>query len=198
VTRQRLIEIAREVFGQSGYDGATLQEVASRAGLTRPAVNYHFANKRAMYQEVIESTYTDVVASAVDRAAQQTGLVRQLSVFLETAGDVIADNRSLVAFLCTSVAECQNRPELRDPDHCPVTTTRRFLTWAVNDAMDRGEISHATRIEPLVDTLAAMLSGLGFFAAFVGTPRQMRAITTELQHLLLTGKLWTSTERLEP
>jgi TetR/AcrR family transcriptional regulator, repressor for uid operon len=198
VTRQRIIQTAREVFSQSGYDGTTLQEVANRAGLTRPALNYHFANKRVMYHEVIESTYTDVVASAIDRAAQATGIVRQLSVFVEAVSDAIAHDKSLVAFICTSVAERQNHPELRDPDHCPVITIRRFLTWAVNDAMDRGEISYATRVEPLVDTLAAMLSGLGFFAAYVGTPQQMRAITTEIQHLLLTGKLWASTEWLEP
>ena len=108
---------------------------------------------------------------------------------MEAADDAIAQDRSVAAFLCTSVAECQRRPELRDPDHCPVTVTRRFLTWAVNDAVDRGELSLATRVEPFFDTLAAMLSGIGFFAGFVGTPRRIRAIATEIQQLL-TGNMW--------
>lgn len=187
------MKIAREAFSQCGYDGTTFAEVARRAGLTRPALNYHFADKRAMYHDVIKSTYTDVVAPAINRAAQETGLARQLRVFIEAACDAIAQDGSVAAFLCTSAAECQSRPELRDPDHCPVTLIRRFLTWAVNDAVDRGELSVATRVEPLVDTLAAMLSGIGFFAGFVGTPRQTRAIATEFQQLL-TGNMWAPSE----
>ena len=120
VTHERLVKIAREVFSQCGYDGTTFAEVARRAGLSRAALHYHFADKRALYHDVIKSTYTGVVAPAIDRAAQETGLGRQLSVFIEAAGGAIAQERSVAAFLCTSVAECQRRPELRDPKHCPV------------------------------------------------------------------------------
>jgi hypothetical protein len=45
----------------------------------------------------------------------------------------------------------------------------------------------------LVDTLAAMLSGIGFFAAFVGTTPQTRGVIVQMQQLV-TGKLWPSTE----
>ncbi|WNG90636.1 helix-turn-helix domain-containing protein [Mycobacterium sp. ITM-2016-00318] len=184
------MKVAREVFSKRGYDGTTLREVAQRAGLSRPTVNYHFEDKRAMYHEAIKATYTEVVVPAIDRAAQETGLARQVSVLIRTAGDAIAQDRSVAAFLWTSAAECQRRPELRDPDHCPVTITRRFLIWAVNDAVDRGELSSsAARVNPLVDTLAAMLAGVGFFAAFVGTPQQIRAVVTEVEELL-TAKTW--------
>jgi AcrR family transcriptional regulator len=183
------VNIAREVFSRHGFEGTTFQEVARRAGLTRPTLHYHFTDKRGMYREVMESTYTGVVAPAINRAAHETDLVRQLSGFIEAACDAMAQDRSIAAFLCTSVADCQTHPELRDPDHCPVTVTRRFLTWAVNDAVDRGELSSATRVGPLVDTLAAMLAGIGFFAGFVGTPRQTHAIAAEFQRLL-TGNMW--------
>ena len=189
VTHERLVKIAREAFSQCGYDGTTFAEVARRAGLSRAALNYHFADKPALYHDVIKSTYTGVVAPAIDRAAQETGLARQLSVLIEAAGDAIAQDSSVAAFLYTSVAECQRRPELRDPDHCPVTVTRQFLTRAVSDAVHRGELCPATRVEPLVDTLAAMLAGIGFFAGFIGTRRQIHAIVAEIQQLL-AGTLW--------
>ncbi|HXL62666.1 MAG TPA: helix-turn-helix domain-containing protein, partial [Mycobacterium sp.] len=41
-TRERIVRVAREVFSELGYDAATVQEIALRAGLTRPAVNYYF------------------------------------------------------------------------------------------------------------------------------------------------------------
>ncbi|WNG94991.1 helix-turn-helix domain-containing protein [Mycobacterium sp. ITM-2016-00318] len=182
---------AREVFSECGYDGTNLAEVARRAGVSRPALNYHFADKPTMYNDVITSTYTGVVAPAINRAAQETGLVRQLSVFVEAACSAIAQDRSVLAFLCTSVADCETRPELRDPDHCPLTIIRRFLTWAVKDAVERGELSSATRVQPLADALAAMLWGIGFFGGFVGTPRETGAAAAEMQQFL-TGTLWAT------
>jgi AcrR family transcriptional regulator len=193
VTHERLVAIAREVFSECGYDGTTFQEVARRAGLSRPTLHYHFGTKRAMYHDVFESTYTDVVAPAINRAAQETGLARQLTVFMEAVGEVMTHDWSVAAFLCLSAAECHSHPQLRDPDHCAVTATRRFMTWALNDAVGRGELPYSTRVEPLVDTLAAMLSGIGFFAAFVGTTPQTRGVIVQMQQLV-TGKLWPSTE----
>jgi AcrR family transcriptional regulator len=193
VTHEKLVKIAREVFSQRGYDGTTYAEVAERAGLTRAALNYHFGDKRALYHDVIEDTYTDVVAPAIDLAAQQTSLARQLTVFMKTVGDAVAQDRFVAAFLCTSAGECQARPELRHPIYCPLTIGRRFLTGAVKDAVDRGELPFSTRVEPLVDALAATLMGIDFFAGFVSSPPQMRAITTELKHML-TGRLWASTD----
>ena len=51
-TRGRILQAAREVFGEVGYDAATFQEVAVRADLTRPAVNHHFRSKRDLYRQV--------------------------------------------------------------------------------------------------------------------------------------------------
>lgn len=49
-------------------------------------------------------------------------------------------------------------------------------------------VAAATEVEPLVDTLSAMLLGIGFYAGYIGTPRRVRAITTEIQQRL-TGML---------
>lgn len=56
-TRKRILHAARQVFSERGYDGATFQEIAVRADLTRPAINHYFANKRVLYQEVVEQTH---------------------------------------------------------------------------------------------------------------------------------------------
>lgn len=188
VTHERLVKIAINVFSQHGYEGTTHQEVARRAGLSRPSMHYHFTDKRALYHDVIEATYTTVVAPAIDRAAHQTSLARQLSVFIEVAGAAVARDRDLAAFLCTSVAECQTRPELRHPEYDPVFATQTFLTWAVISAVERGELASATDVEPLVDTLCAMLLGMGLYAGYLGTPRRVRAMSREIQQRL-TGTL---------
>jgi AcrR family transcriptional regulator len=53
-TRQRLLEAAGEVFAEQGFQGATIQEICSRAGANVAAVNYHFRDKEQLYLAVIE------------------------------------------------------------------------------------------------------------------------------------------------
>ena len=52
--RNRIIEVAIEVFTEHGYEHATLREICRRAGVNNAAVNYHFRDKEQLYSEVID------------------------------------------------------------------------------------------------------------------------------------------------
>lgn len=74
-TRKRILHAARQVFSERGYDGATFQEIAVRADLTRPAINHYFANKRVLYQEVVEQTHELVIVAGIERARREPTLM---------------------------------------------------------------------------------------------------------------------------
>jgi len=52
-TRMRLLEAAREVFSQHGFQGATVREICRRAEANGAAVNYHFGSKDALLAEAL-------------------------------------------------------------------------------------------------------------------------------------------------
>ena len=189
-TRERIVLAAREVFSEVGYDATTFQQVAVRADLTRPAINHYFKSKRALYQTVIEATNAMVVSVGVQKAFESPTLIGQLSGFIAAATQVDARDRSAAAFLVTSVLESQRHPELRQaPEHDALRNTREFLLWAVNGAIERGELKTDTRVGPLVELLVSMLWGMGFYAGFVGSHDELEAITQQFR-LLLAGRLW--------
>ena len=53
VTRQRLIDVAQEVFCEQGFRTATVREICSRASANIAAVSYHFEDKEGLYRAVI-------------------------------------------------------------------------------------------------------------------------------------------------
>lgn len=53
LTRSRIVEAALAAFAANGVRGTTLEDVAVRAGVTRGAVYWHFADKQALVSEVI-------------------------------------------------------------------------------------------------------------------------------------------------
>ena len=52
-TRARLLEAAREVFSQHGFQGATVREICRRAEVNIASVNYHFGNKNGLLAEAL-------------------------------------------------------------------------------------------------------------------------------------------------
>lgn len=52
-TRRDLVEAAVAVFGERGFAAAKLDEIASRAGVTRGALYHHFENKEDVYDSIL-------------------------------------------------------------------------------------------------------------------------------------------------
>lgn len=53
LTRERLLDAAREVFSQQGFQGATVREICRRAEANVAAVNYHFGSKDGLLAEAL-------------------------------------------------------------------------------------------------------------------------------------------------
>src|SRR5690349_12845601 len=110
-TRQRIIQAARLVFSERGYDGATFQAIAARADLTRPAINYYFSSKRALYREVMDQTNEFVIGAGMKQAEAETTLVAQLTAFISAAVKANSENPAGSAFIIGGVLESQRHPE---------------------------------------------------------------------------------------
>ncbi len=52
--RHQLIDIARALFAERGYEGTSVEEVAQRAGVSKPVVYEHFGGKEGLYAVVVD------------------------------------------------------------------------------------------------------------------------------------------------
>ncbi|MFC5187246.1 TetR/AcrR family transcriptional regulator [Actinomadura harenae] len=53
-TKQRIQEVARELFAQKGVHRTSLQEIADRLGITKPALYYHFSSREALVRSIVQ------------------------------------------------------------------------------------------------------------------------------------------------
>jgi len=52
--REQLIQIARGLFAERGFDGTAIEEIAARAGVSKPIVYEHFGGKEGLYAVVVD------------------------------------------------------------------------------------------------------------------------------------------------
>jgi AcrR family transcriptional regulator len=58
--RKLIVEAAGRLFGERGYDGTRLDAVAAAAGVTKPVLYRHFADKTALYLALLERHRADL------------------------------------------------------------------------------------------------------------------------------------------
>src|SRR4030088_293182 len=52
--REQLLEVGRSVFAERAYDGASIEEIAAKAGVSKPVVYEHFGGKEGLYAVVVD------------------------------------------------------------------------------------------------------------------------------------------------
>ena len=67
-TRARLVEAAREVFAEHGFQGATVREICRRADANVAAVNYHFGSKHGLLSAALNFNRLKALQSATEES----------------------------------------------------------------------------------------------------------------------------------
>lgn len=62
-TRDRIVAAAADLFAERSFDGATTREIAARAGVTQPLLNYHYKTKDALWRAAVDSLFGGLAAS---------------------------------------------------------------------------------------------------------------------------------------
>jgi AcrR family transcriptional regulator len=87
-TRQRVLDVAAQLFAERGLRKVTVREICRRARANVAAVNYHFRNKAGLYREVLEMAIgvmretNEAARRAAEGAARGRRLRAHIRVFV--------------------------------------------------------------------------------------------------------------------
>lgn len=98
-TRKAILEAALQEFGARGFDGASMHEIARRAGVHTPQLSYHFGDKRGLWEAAIGVLLTELdsrMASIFDLAKPEETLRALVGVFVRFAAEHPELNRMVV------------------------------------------------------------------------------------------------------
>lgn len=162
-TRNRILEAAATVLAERGWAGASVSEIAKRAGVTRGAVQHHFTDREGMLAAAIQHLL-DTRIYEFHAAAREfpTGSGRTLAVLRTIVEQHQGENFAATLQLCVAAA---GDPQLRPRVAAMEAEMGARIFWATIDllGLDGGDIAVRTTIQAFLDSAR----GLGL-AGFIG------------------------------
>jgi AcrR family transcriptional regulator len=140
--REAILAAALDEFSARGFAEARLDDVARKAGVAKGTIYLHFADKEALFQELVRTMISPLVAALVDFRAADRPIRAALEQIAELFVGSVGTRRREVAQLVLS--EGQRFPELaefyyREVVERAMTAMRTMLERAIA----RGEIPNA-------------------------------------------------------
>lgn len=85
--RKQLIEVARGLFATKGFDGTSIEEIASRAKVSKPVVYEHFGGKEGLYAVIVDrelNTISTTITRALSSSSSASVTVERAALALLT------------------------------------------------------------------------------------------------------------------
>jgi AcrR family transcriptional regulator len=92
-TREGLLTAATQLFAARGFDGASVVQIAQRAGVTKALINYHFGGKRKLYVTIMTATFSEIAEQIEHLAASDRPAPEQLREFVALVGEMATTRR---------------------------------------------------------------------------------------------------------
>jgi TetR/AcrR family transcriptional regulator len=159
-TREALLAAGAELFAERGYDGVPVAAIATRAGVNKAMINYHFGGKRKLYLAIVSATFGDIIVHVEALAESPRPAPEVLRELIAAVGDLAT--RRHPHFCAMMLREVVAGGKHLDPDL--IEKPARVL-GAVQRIVARGVAEGDFRpVDPLLTHLSLVGSLVFFFA----------------------------------
>ncbi|MCJ1677864.1 TetR/AcrR family transcriptional regulator [Streptomyces sp. APSN-46.1] len=174
-TRQRIQDVALELFAEQGYEKTSLREIAERLEVTKAALYYHFKTK----EDIIISVFEDLtrpIDELIEWAEAQPRTLEMKREVLRRYSEAMAAGAPLYRFMQ------ENQATMRELT-IGETVKRRLFTLVELLRTTDGPLEDQVRC---VSALFTLHAGMMFLQHVEGDPEETRLAALQVATDLIT------------
>jgi AcrR family transcriptional regulator len=179
-TRERILDVALELFGEQGYGGTSLRQIADRLGFTKAALYYHFRSKEEIAKELIRridvviGDVYEAIEAVIDDPGDEAAFDRLIDVTLEQRPLLVAWDRNQPVFTAMVGADA-------DLVHEAERTEQFDALLGARSGLD---VAERVRLACVLGALLGPLLMMSTFFRDVPTEHLRPLVRERIEHLL--------------
>jgi len=160
-TEALILDAARKVFIEKGFDGARMQEIADTAKINKALLHYYYRSKDQLFEAVFRESFAKFAPRIFEVMNSPFDFTEKIKLFISNYIDLISENPHIPAFV---LHELNRHPE-RLSDLMPVTEQIASQNLSIIEQ----DIKNAGLIEISPQQLMINIIALCIFP-FIGRP----------------------------
>jgi AcrR family transcriptional regulator len=153
--RAQLLGVALEVFVEQGYHAASMDDIAERAGVSKPVLYQHFPGKLDLYRALLANSRDEIIEGVRQALASTSDNSERVRAAMALWFDYVADHG--MAFRLVIESDMTSDPEVRD--------LVESVTSESATAISKVIVEDTQLPEPVAQLLASCLVGMGHVGA---------------------------------
>lgn len=180
-TRERILDVALQLFTEQGYDGTSIREITEKLGFTKAALYYHFASKEDILL-ALHMRLHDSGKDALTRLANGPVTLRLWGEVLDQVVDQVLAQRQIFLMHQRNQAAIEKlHNKAHDADHEDIQDRLRQVLG--DPALPLGD-----RVR-MAASVGVIFSGLLLPDAFTPTSNEeLGKVVREVLHAVLGGR----------
>jgi len=154
--RADVVRAASSIFGEKGYEGAQIAEIAAAAEISLASLYALFEGKEQLYQAVIEVAAVSIREIVFDKIEPVPDPAERLLTLVDSLFDCFEQNRDLLRIYTRSTGGLPWRMRSSLGDSA-VTIFQNFIDWVAELAHDAQKAGYLRGLDP--DSFALTLVG---------------------------------------
>ncbi|HYJ77040.1 MAG TPA: TetR/AcrR family transcriptional regulator [Actinomycetes bacterium] len=129
--RRQLLGAAQEVFVAQGYHAAAMDDIADRAGVSKPVLYQHFPGKLELYLALLEEHADAMVAAVREALASTTDNKQRVAATIEAYFRFVDEDGG--AFRLVFESDLTNQPEVRERVEGTTLACAELISQVINE-----------------------------------------------------------------
>ncbi len=179
-----ILDAAVSEFVEKGYENASMDSIAERAGITKGGVYYHFASKDQMLvmaNERFMQPVMEMMAAALASPSPCAGLWGYIQAYLGYWNR----NRRELSFIFLSMTKAMGNPALSEAYKNYTAPVIAFFEGLLRAAGERGEIRAVDYRASALCLMSALDGALGYLA--LDSSLTLEGVAGDIRETFLSG-----------
>ncbi len=161
--RGQILRRAARVFLERGFDGASMDEIAREAGLTKPGLYYHFTSKTELLFAVMTFAMDELERETFTAMAKASTPLEKLRAILHTHAWLITREKDRAFTLLITTELSALNPEDRAVVVQRLHSYRSLIQATLEQLAAEGTLRRGTDVVVAAHTLVGMIAWLSFW-----------------------------------
>jgi TetR/AcrR family transcriptional regulator len=108
---EKIFDAAKEEFIERGFDGARMQSIANRAGISKAALHYYYRSKEKLFKKVVSFIFNMVFKAVKQKIEEELPFEEKVHSIISIYIDMVVQHQHMAFFM---FSELMKHPQILD------------------------------------------------------------------------------------